>query len=355
MKSFSVIMAGGQGERLWPVSTADNPKQFTSLGSEQTMLQQTVGRVASLVALDDTYVVCPAKYSGLVIEQLGIPQENVIMEPVGRNTAPCVGLAATFLQNKDPSATMIILPADHVVKKTERFLEVIKRAIEAASSTGQLVTLGIVPDYPATGYGYIQFGKLIDEVNEIGVYKAGKFTEKPDIETAKRLLEKGNYYWNSGMFVWRVDVILEEIKQHMPALHDGLIEIKKRIGKPDLEKVIAEVYASQESISIDYGVMEKSARVLAIPADIGWSDVGDWSAIDSVFEQDKDGNIVQANHVAIDMHNCTIYQKDSTRIIATIGLDNVVIVDTEDGLLVMRKERAQQVRDIVKEIEKGKK
>jgi mannose-1-phosphate guanylyltransferase len=287
-----------------------------------------------------------------VTEQLDIKRENVVAEPYGRNTAPCIGLAATLLSKKNPKATMMLLPADHVIKNGECFQKILKSAAQVALSTGKLVTLGIVPDRPATGYGYIKFGRLVDEIDDIEVYQANRFTEKPDEERAKSFLEAGSYYWNSGMFVWRVDVILEEIRQHMPKLHNGLMEIEKHIGKPDLQKVIADVYARQESVSIDYGVMEKSSHVLAIPVDIGWSDVGDWAAMDNVFEQDSDGNVVQANHVAIDTQNCTIYQKDSTRTIATIGLDNMVIVDTKDGLLVIRKERAQQVRDIVKTMDK---
>jgi mannose-1-phosphate guanylyltransferase len=351
MKSFCVIMAGGRGERLWPVSTAQRPKQFTSLGSKQTMLQETVRRISPFVAQEDIYVVCPAQYAESVIEQLDIPPQNVIMEPIGRNTAPCVGLAAIVLERKDPSATMILLPADHVIKNGDQFLNILKLATQVASSERQLVTLGIMPDRPATGYGYIQLGKLVDEADDIGVYEVDRFTEKPDEKTAKRFLEEGNYYWNSGMFVWRIDVILDEIMQHMPGLHADLMEIKRHMGKPDLEQIIAGVYRKQESISIDYGVMEKSSQVLAIPADIGWSDVGDWSALDSVFDRDGNGNVVKANHVGIDTKNCVIYQQETDRRIATVGLENLVIIDTQDTLLVMPKQKSQKVRDILKKIQ----
>jgi len=348
---FAVIMAGGRGERLWPLSTPDRPKQFLKLlGSERTMLQETVARISPLISKEKIYAVIPKKFTKLVLEQLDIPQENIIVEPLGRSTAPCIGLAAIMLEVKDPQGVMVVLPADHVIKKTEKFLEILKKAIEVASSGTHLVTLGIVPDHPATGYGYIRRRELFTKIDKVEVYKVQSFAEKPDRETAEQFLKKGDYYWNSGMFIWRVDTILAEIKRHMPKLYQGLMEIKAYLGMPDLDGVITEIYKEQESISIDYGVLERSFNVLMIPADIGWSDVGDWSALDAIFEKDEQGNIIQAKHLGIDTKNSIIYAEDKSKPIATIGLKDIVIIETVEALLVMDKARAQEVREIVRRI-----
>ncbi len=286
------------------------------------------------------------------MEQLDTPKGNVIVEPMGRNTAPCVGLAAVMLEAEDPQGVMVVLPADHLIKKRERFQALLRRAIEAAQDGNQLVTLGIIPTCPATGYGYIRRGETVAEDEEVEIHRVRRFTEKPDQATAERFLESGEYFWNSGMFVWRVSTILGEIKRYMPRLHQGLEEIKAHLGSPNLNGIITKVYEAQESISIDYGVLERSSDVLVIPADIGWSDIGDWSALDGMFEPDEEGNIVQAEHLGIDTKNCTIYG-DSDKLIATIGLEDVVIVEMDEALLVMDKSRAQEVRELIRRLEKS--
>jgi len=346
---FAVIMAGGRGERLWPLSSPEHPKQFLKLGGEQTMLQETAARIRPLISKENIHVVAPKEFTGLTLEQLDIPPENIIVEPMGRSTAPCIGLAAIMLEAKSPQAVMIVLPADHVIKKTEKFLEILKRAIEVASFGTHLVTLGIVPDHPATGYGYIHRGEFFNAMDGIEVYRVQDFAEKPDEETAKQFLEKGDYYWNSGMFIWRVDAILAEIGRHMPALYAGLLEIKGHLREPDVDAVIAQVYRDQDPISIDYGVMERSSTVLMIPTDVGWNDVGDWVAFDVLFDKDQDGNVVQAMHVGLDTKNSVIFAPNSkqNKIIATMGLENIVIVDTSETLLVMDKSKAQEIKKIV--------
>ena len=348
---FAVIMAGGRGERLWPLSTPERPKQFLKLGSERTMLQETAARISPLIPEENIYVVTPREFTELVLEQLDIPEEDVIVEPMGRNTAPCIGLAAVMLESKDPRGVMIVLPADHVVKKQKRFLEILKGAMEIAKAGNYLVTLGIVPDHPATGYGYIHRGELFADNEGIEIYKVQSFTEKPDKKTAERFLASGDYFWNSGMFIWRVDVILAEIERHMPGLYKGLMEIKAHLEMPDLDEVIAKVYKAQKSISIDYGVLERSSNVLVVPADIGWSDVGDWSALDAIFEKDEEGNIIRAKWLGIDTKNSIIYGEDGGKLIASIGLENIIIVETEKALLVMDKGKAQEVRKLVRRLE----
>lgn len=349
-RTMALIMAGGRGERLWPVSTPEKPKQFLSLGGRRTMLQETVSRIRPLFRPEDVYVVVPKEFCHLVRKQLAIPEENVLVEPMGRNTAPCVGLAAVLLESHDPRAVMVVLPADHVIGNTERFVEILNVGIEVAEDGEHLVTLGIVPDRPVTGYGYIRRGELHTEINGIQVYRAEQFVEKPDRAKAEQFLANGAYYWNSGMFVWRVDAFLRVIAEYMPQLYAGLEEMRAHLGEPDWPAVVERVYGSLPSISVDYGVMERAKNVLVIPADIGWSDVGDWSALGAVIEKDEHGNIVHASHVGIDTRDSVIYAEGKDKIIATIGLDGVVIVETDEALLVADKARAQEVREIVKKL-----
>jgi len=343
----AVIMAGGRGERLWPLSTSDRPKQFLPLAGDRTLLQATVARIAPLVPAERTYVVVPQEFAHLVQEQLNIPGENIMIEPIGRNTAPCLGLAALVLRAKDPQAVMIALPADHVIRYPDRFLAILDAAVRVAADGEHLVTLGIIPDRPATGYGYIRRGDRLEQLGEVGVYRARGFTEKPDRKTAAQFLAAGEYLWNSGMFVWRVDTFLTAIAKHMPDLHAALCEIEPHLGRPDWAEVVAQVYESLPSVSIDYGVMEKAANVVVIPADIGWSDVGDWSALGAVLPADPQRNVSRAHHVGVDTEGCIVFAADPERLVATIGLKDVVIVETEQGLLVMRKDRAQEVRRIL--------
>ena len=356
MKStYALIMAGGYGERLWPLSTKERPKQFLKLVGERTMLQETVHRIAPLVPLENTYVVVSREHVEFVLDQLPVlPVENVIVEPIGRGTAPCIGLAALRLQQRDPEGVMFVLPADHVIRDEDRFLRFLHTAATVGQEGTHLVTLGITPRGAATGYGYIRSearptGDLVDEFS---VFKVERFTEKPDRETAERFLREGHYYWNSGMFIWRVDTILREIETHMSALYEGLMQIKLHLGTPREQDVIEEIYRDQESISIDYGVMEKSSRVLVLPTgDIGWTDVGNWSVLADVLKTDVDGNVIQAQHQGIDTYNNVIVQelgKAGTRWVMTLGVSDLVIVDTTDVLLVMSKERAQDVKELMR-------
>ncbi len=356
MKRFAVIMAGGRGERLWPLSSRETPKQFLRLLGERTLLQQTIERIAPTVHSEDTYVVVGREHVGIVREQLPeIPKQNIIVEPMGRGTAPCVGLAATRLSRVDPNGVMIVLPADHAIADEERFLQLLNHAVSVAERGTHLVTLGITPDRPATGYGYIQaFNPFAtsDLTADCEVLAVERFTEKPDLKEAEGFLQEGGYYWNSGMFIWRVDAILREMKKHMPKLHAALMEVEKHAQAPHYEETLERIYAEQDANSVDYGVLEKSEHVLVIPTgDIGWSDVGDWSALSRVLETDDVGNLIRASHIGVDTSNCTILSKHSSekrRLVATLGVSDLVIVDTDDVLLVMDRSRAQEVKKILK-------
>lgn len=349
-EAYAVIMAGGKGERLWPLSTPARPKQFLRILDGKSFLQVTVERITSLIPKEKVLVITPKEFVLLVHEDLDIPEENVIAEPMGRNTAPCAALAALFLAQRDPKAVMVVLPADHVIKNVEQFHLVLSKAIEIASREDYLVTLGIVPDRPATGYGYIRRGRPFAESSDPAVFHVEKFKEKPDRKTAEKFLAEGGYFWNSGMFVWRVDVFLHALSQHLPALYTTFEELREYLGQPNWDRKLAEVYQKIPAISIDHGLMEKAENVLVIPADIGWSDVGDWAALGAFLPQDADGNAVHARHLGIETKGCVIYAEDPDRLVATLGVEDLVIVDTKEALLILPKERAQEVRKLLEKL-----
>lgn len=341
---FAVIMAGGKGERLWPLSTPAHPKQFLPLLEGKSLLRVTAERVLPLLDEGGLFVVVPQRYLNLVIEDLALPPEQIIVEPEGRNTAPALGLAAVVLQSRDPNGVMVALPADHLVAKAEEFRRLLRVAISVAQESEHLVTLGITPDRPATGYGYIRRGPRFTDIEGVTVYQAEKFVEKPDRTTAEAYLAEGRYFWNSGMFIWRIDVFLRALSQHMPSLYASLSQLQTFLGSPKWGEMLAQVYSGLPAISIDYGVMEKAQNALVIPADIGWSDLGDWPSLAALFSQDASGNAVHAEHIGIDTKDCIIYAEDPKRVVATLGLQGLVIVETKEALLVMPKERAQEVR-----------
>lgn len=310
---YVVIMAGGSGERFWPRSRQKLPKQFLSIVSEKSMLDETIDRIKGVVPDDRIYIVVNKRHVPLVKKY-----KNVIQEPISRNTAPCIALSARIIQKKDPGGIMVVLPADHYIKDVHKFRDTIEMAINVAQKEDVLVTLGITPISPHTGYGYIKKGKKLSS----GVYKISKFTEKPDLKTAKRYLASGNYLWNSGIFIWKIKTILEEIDKYLPNILEGT-----------------------EKISIDYGVMEKTKRAVVIESKFGWDDVGNWASLDRYFKKDKDGNIFQGEVVCKDVKDSTIISEGA--LVAGIGVSGLVIVATKDALLLCPKERAEEVKDIV--------
>ncbi|HEY6009959.1 MAG TPA: mannose-1-phosphate guanylyltransferase/mannose-6-phosphate isomerase, partial [Nitrospirota bacterium] len=324
------------------------------IGGEDTLICQTVGRIAPLVRLDEILIVTNQSLADTIDHQLSSKfdrywEGNFILEPEPKNTAPALGLAALHLERIDPESIMVVLAADHFIRKTDDFLKLIQRASDSARQDF-LVTLGIKPDRPETGYGYIKAGQEIIGTGD--TYKVEAFVEKPDIETAREYLKSGRYYWNSGIFIWKTRMLLEEIKKHAPSLHAGLMEIQKSIGTDQEAEVIARVFKKLESISIDYALMEKTDRAAIIPADIGWSDVGSWTALDDVSERDASGNIISGNVIDIGSKDSIIYA--DKRLVATIGLKDAVVVDTPDATLVCSKERAQDVKKVVDELKKRK-
>ncbi len=350
---YAVIMAGGVGTRLWPRSRRNMPKQFLDIVTENTMLQETFLRIEPLVPPEKVFVITNGTCAPLVWEQIPwLPRDNVIVEPAGRNTAPCIGLAALYLRQLDPEEVMVVLPADHLIREAALFREIL-RVVATVAQDGYLVTMGIQPDSPHTGYGYIQRGDFLRQIGQHSVYKVARFTEKPDKATARRFLDSGQYYWNSGMFGWKVSAILEAIGVHLPALHAQLMTIEAALGSPREREVMGEVWQEVESISVDYGVMERADNVAVIPVDVGWSDVGSWATVAELLPKDAEDNVVVGEHIGFDTTGSLLYS--SGRLVATIGLRDMVVVDTGDVVLVCPRARAQEVKDLVGELKRRRK
>ena len=348
---YAVIMAGGVGSRLWPRSRGSMPKQFLDLLGERTMLQETVDRIEPLVSLARILVVVGQEHAPTVRKQIpGLPAENMILEPGPRGTAPCIGLAAVALQQRDPDAIMAVFPADHRIADGAGFRRAIAAAAEAACDD-YLVTLGIAPTQPHTGYGYIQRGKPLADANGLTPFAVQRFTEKPDADTAQRFVDSGEYYWNGGIFIWQVRTILAEMDRLLPNLYAELQAVGQVWGASECAATLAGAWQRVPQVTIDYGVMEKARRVAVVPVDIGWDDVGNWATLSTFLDQDQRGNTLRGagQAVMLDSENTYVYAS-AERLVATIGLDGFVVVDTPDALLICPKDCAQDVRDVVEKL-----
>jgi len=341
------IMAGGQGERFWPASRRARPKQFLPLLDGRSPLQETVARLDSLVPPEHTYVVTTEAYADQVMEQLPqLPAQNVILEPVGRNTAACIGLSAVVMaQRLGRDATMVVLPSDHWVRPVKAFQQVLASASKAAQSDRWLVTLGIRPSRPETGYGYIRHSHERLTFEGLPAHPVEAFVEKPDRARAQRYLSDGNYLWNAGIFIWQVGVILEELRQHMPQVYEPLAALQDQVDTPQFWTAVRRIYPSLPSISIDYGVMERARRILVFPCSFAWDDLGSWPALARVFPTDAAGNLTRGKVVLEDVGGSIVHS--SGKLIAALGVQDLVIVETEDAILVCDRARAQELRRLV--------
>lgn len=347
-KSFyAVIMAGGGGTRLWPLSRSARPKQMLKLGSDRTLFQLAVDRLYGLIPPEQILVVTSAEMAfDLQKDSPDIPPENYLIEPAPKGTAAVVGLAAAFLHQKDQQSVMAVLTADHIIQDVAYFQKILQVADEAAR-LGYLVTLGIHPSHPSTGYGYIQRGQAVVEINQQRVYQVLKFKEKPDAETARKMVESGDHDWNSGMFFWQVNQIRQEIKEQLPELYKVMLQIEK--SGFDRKEDWLPLWMGLKPETIDYGIMEHARQVVVIPAaGLGWNDVGSWESLFEVLEGDGDGNIrLTSQWFALDSQKTLVLCEDDRRLIATIGVENLIIVDSGNVLLVCHKDKAQSVREIV--------
>lgn len=345
---YIAILAGGVGTRLWPRSREATPKQFSDVtGSGRTMIQATVDRLEGLVPLADIYVITGRRYRELVLAQLpGLPVENVIVEPSGRNTGPAIGLACMHIHRRDPNAIIGLLHADHIIQDAAAYRAVLRQA-ELAAQGDYLTVLGITPETPHTGYGYIKrTGQPLPSSGALPVYAVERFLEKPDRATAESFLADGSYYWNAGNFISRVDRLLGEFQRQLPELYTGLRQIGAALGSSQAEATLDAVWVTLPNISIDHGVMEHAQRVAVVPLEAGWNDVGSWDALEEVLEVDGDGNCLIAGETLL-VESSGLIVSGHNRLIALVGVEDLVVVDSGDALLIGHKRRMQKIKEVV--------
>ncbi len=350
----AVIMAGGTGTRFWPRSTEAKPKQFLNIFGDRTMLQSTVDRISKLVPPENVWVITNDRYVDLVQEQLpDVPANNIVGEAIAKNTAPCVALAAALIKEKDPDGTMVVLPADHMISQTDKFLSILEAAQAKAEDGESLVTIGIKPDHPETGYGYIEFNSDASETHEgLEVKKVTQFREKPDIETAREFLDSGNFLWNSGMFIWQASTILNQFEAHLPSVYSEVEKLTPSIGSDGQKEAIDAFYHGCPSISVDYGIMERADTVYVVPGSFGWNDVGSWRAVYELRDKDENGNVVQADTAEFARAQNNLVQSESGKMIALIGVEDLAIVETDTAILVCKLDESQGVKEVVNRLRK---
>lgn len=353
----ALIMAGGSGQRFWPLSTEEKPKQLLKLFSNKSMIRETVDRILPIIPTERIFVATNIKQVEGIREELPfLPEKNIIIEPEMKDTAACLGYSALIIEKYFPNSEMVVLAADHLIQKEQGFRDTLLRAVsEIKNDEEKIVTLGITPDKPHTGYGYIEVNKKeLTEGKEIYPVKA--FHEKPNYERAEYFLEEGNYYWNSGMFIWKTHTILDNIKKYMKEHGEiisnlELVISNEKLNEKEKDEKIKEEFSKFEKISIDYGVMEKSEKIEVIPVDIGWNDIGSFPSLEEVFKKNKNGTVVKdAKYIEVDSEKNIIIGNEK-KVIATVGVRNLIIVDTEEGLLICNKDDAQHIKKVVKELE----
>lgn len=347
MKVYGVIMAGGGGTRFWPISRQAKPKQLLNLSGKEIMVNEAADRLAKTADMNDIFIVTNKTQAAAMKEVTKgrIREDHILAEPSARNTAACIGYAAMEIIKKYGDGIMVITPSDAFIKDENEFTNILSKAVKEAESTEHLVTVGITPTFPSTGYGYIKY----DTTSEGDVKKVQEFKEKPDLETAKVYVASGSYAWNSGMFIWKASVILKNFEKFLPEIYAAIVKIGEAMGTPSEYDVIQEVYPQIKSISVDYGIMEQSDEVMVVPGEFGWNDVASFDMLKVMHDEDAENNIVVGNCVNIDTKNSVVYSS-SGRLVTTLGLDNIVVVETVDSIMVCSKDRVQDVKKIVDEL-----
>ncbi len=350
----AVIMAGGRGTRLWPISRQSKPKQFQCLTSDKTMLQETFARLRMKYAPKDIYVSTNMEYTEEVARELPeIPKKNIISEPEARGTASSFALSIAHIAADNPKEIVAFFPADHLVKQPAPLMEGLvhaKRYIEKHPDA--IVTFGIVPDYPETGYGYIRRSTQHNHIGEDTIYTVERFVEKPDVETARRYMEDGNYYWNTGMYMFRADTMAEKFNRFLPDTHKRMQRIRDAIETDTYDAVLKEEYPLMDKINFEYAIVENDTHVVVMPLSIGWSDVGSWASLKDALTSNAKDHFVRGEHVDFGSENLLVYGSD--KLIATVGVKDLIIVDTEDAILICDRSKSQMISDVVKQLEKSK-
>jgi len=342
-----VIMAGGRGERFWPKSKSAYPKQFLNLIGNKSMIRMAFERSSEIVDKENIFIIASEYLIPLIKEHIPeIDYENLIVEPMPKNTAAAIGLAAIKVRQMLGNATMFVTPSDHYIDETDKFLDTIETGFNSAEKYLSLITLGIKPTRPETGYGYIEIGNIVDTFNNINVFEVKRFVEKPDQKTAMNYLGSGKFFWNSGMFIWKVSVILEEISKYMPELYETLTEIEEVIGEEEEKEVTIREFNKLQSISIDYGVMEKSSSVLCVKGDFVWDDIGSWGAVYRLNEKDENNNFIKGNTVTFDVTNSLIWA-DNVGVVAVSSVENMIIVKEGDNVLITKLDKDQTVKELI--------
>jgi mannose-1-phosphate guanylyltransferase len=345
-KIVCLIMAGGSGTRFWPRSRVAKPKQYLDIAGSESLLQSTVNRFFKVTDHKDIYIVSGKSQSDVLEGQMTmIPKSNLIYEPVGRNTLPCIGLAAMLTERENRDAVMVVTPSDHLIADGDLFRETIQSAVAIAEEKNGIVTIGITPGYPATGYGYIKTAGEMSGEQKIRGFNVERFVEKPDEPTARTYLEQGGYYWNSGMFIFKISVFIEAMKQFAPELYSNLKKIQAELGKPTFEQTLEEIYPSVESISIDYGIMEKANNIYLVEGNFEWNDLGSWESVYQISDRDENGNATTGQVQMVDSGNSYVYTDEG--VVAVIGLDDVIVVRDGNAVLVCRRDKAEDVKKVV--------
>ena len=352
---LAVIMAGGFGQRFWPRSRRERPKQLIDLTGKGSMISLTVDRMGALCSPEEIFIVTISSQIDAIEGEVGgrIPRENIVGEPVGRNTAPSIGLAAVVLERRFGDTPFMVLPADHFIADEDAFGKAARAAERYVKAHDCLLTFGIRPSRPETGYGYIHAGRPLDNNDGVMLFEADSFHEKPSLEKAQSFIEAGTYFWNSGMFFWRTSVIRRAIAGYLPELEDVLGRIDQRLGTEPLDDALKSLYSRAPSISIDYGVMEKAENVVVLKGDFYWNDVGSWESVREMYPKDSNGNVLVGDHVVMDSSENTVFSPE--RLVGLVGVNDIVVVDGGDAILVCKRDRVQQVRDIVETLKKSSK
>jgi mannose-1-phosphate guanylyltransferase len=350
---YVAIMAGGIGSRFWPMSRTAYPKQFLDiLHTGKTLIQQTYDRYKKLVPEENIYIITSAEYVQIVKEQLPkVKDENILGEPSRKNTAPCVAYISFKLLSKDPNATLVVAPADHLVTETNEFIKTSKKAIDFVNHINAFVTLGIKPAYPNIGYGYIQHDTTAVAPD---IYKVRTFTEKPNLELAQTFIASGDFLWNAGIFIWKVKNIITAFERYLPEMYEVFAAEKEKFNTENEKEVIEQIYPQCTNISIDFGIMEKADNVYIIPSSFGWSDLGTWNSAWDNMERDYLGNAVAGKNVmVIDATKCMVHVDDN-KLLVLQGLDDFIVVDTKDALLICKKDKEQEIKEFVAEVKRNK-